>query len=112
MLKQTFKTMMVFCAVLMASHIAWGATISTAKQAGMIGEQPNGYLGLVVASPPADVRSLVVDINNKRKVHYQRIARQNGVSLASIETLAGKKAIKKTPAGQFIRLASGQWKRK
>jgi len=112
MLHQTFKIMMVFCAMLMASQVASGASITTAKQAGLIGEQPNGYLGLVVASSPAAVRALVVDINNKRKAHYHTIAQRNGVSLASVEKLAGKKAMRKTPAGQFIRLTSGQWKRK
>ncbi|MDQ6974959.1 MAG: YdbL family protein [Mariprofundaceae bacterium] len=102
----------IFCALFMLTQLVWAANITTAKQAGLIGEQPNGYLALVVASAPSDVRLLIVDINNKRKSHYQKIAQRNGLPLASVEKIAGKKAIKKTKSGQFIRLASGQWRRK
>ena len=100
------------CAALLLCQAAWAANLTSAKQAGLIGEQPNGYLGLVVATAPADVRALRADVNKKRLVHYQKIARANGLSLSSVEKLAGKKAIKKTQSGQFIRLASGQWTRK
>ena len=90
---------------------AWSADIRTSKAAGQIGEQLSGYLG-VVGSAPGDVRSLVQNINQKRKAAYQNIARKNGTSLQAVEQLAGKKAINKTPSGQFIRSSSGQWIKK
>jgi uncharacterized protein YdbL (DUF1318 family) len=90
---------------------AWSADIRSSKAAGQIGEQLNGYLG-VVGSAPGDVQSLVQDINQKRKAAYQNIAGKNGTSLQAVEQLAGKKAINKTPPGEFIRSPSGQWIKK
>jgi len=89
---------------------AWAADIRTAKAAGQIGEQLNGYLG-VVSSAPADVRALVQDINQKRRAVYQNIASKNGTSLQVVEQMAAKKAINKTPSGQYVQ-SPGGWVRK
>jgi hypothetical protein len=42
-------------------------------------------------------------------VKYIQIAEKNGMTLEQVSILAGKKAIKKTPAGQYIRNSNGQW---
>jgi|UPI0003639434 hypothetical protein len=110
--RKVMMRMMALLFVLLLSVSAHAADLSAAKQAGFIGEQPSGYLGLVTASVPADVQALVVDVNKKRKAHYQKIANKNGIPLRKVELLAGQKAIAKTPKNQFVRLASGQWQRK
>ncbi len=81
------------------------------KNDGVIGEQLNGYLGVVRADADADVRDLVADINAKRKAKYQSIASANSTSLETVELLAGKKAVEKTRAGNYIQTATG-WKKK
>ena len=88
------------------------ASLDQAKSQGLVGEQANGYLGVVAANAPADVKALVSDINQKRKQEYQAIAQRNKTSLDAVEALAGKKAIELTPAGQYVRLPSGQWQKK
>ena len=55
---------------------------------------------------------MVNDINTKRKAHYQAIAKRNNTSLNVVEQLAGKKAIEKTPSGQYVKLPSGAWVKK
>ncbi|OIO73919.1 MAG: hypothetical protein AUJ57_03355 [Zetaproteobacteria bacterium CG1_02_53_45] len=90
---------------------AWSADLQQAKAAGQIGEQSNGYLA-VVGSAPGDVQALVNNINGQRRAAYQKIAQSNGTSLQAVEVLAGRKAIDKTPSGQYVRSASGQWVRK
>ncbi|OIO73014.1 MAG: DUF1318 domain-containing protein [Zetaproteobacteria bacterium CG_4_9_14_3_um_filter_49_83] len=90
---------------------AWSADLRSAKAAGQIGEQPDGYLG-IVSSASADVQALVSDINQKRRDAYQGIANSNGTSLNAVEILAGKKAIEKTPAGEYVRTAAGEWIKK
>lgn len=90
----------------------WAIGLQDAKAQGLLGEQPNGYLGLVQANAPAGVKSLMADINSKRRQEYQAIAQRNHTELHVVEALAGKKAIERTPAGQYIRLPSGQWTRK
>ena len=39
------------------------------------------------------------------------MAQDNGISLNDVEAIAGKKAIERTPKGQFIQL-NGQWLQK
>ncbi len=89
---------------------AWALTLEEAKAAGVVGEQPNGYLGVVRATPEA--QSLVSEINRKRRQAYEDIARRNGTKLSDVETLAGEKAIQNTKPGLMIQAPSGQWTKK
>jgi uncharacterized protein YdbL (DUF1318 family) len=86
--------------------------LQQAKEKGLVGEQPNGYLGLVNSNAAADVKAMMNKINSLRKQEYQSIAQRNKTELRVVEKLAGKKAIEKTPAGQYVRLPSGQWRKK
>lgn len=85
------------------------SALADAKTAGYVGEQPDGYLGVVRSVNQAD--DIARLINQARRTEYQRLARQNGIQLSDVEAIAGKKAIEKTPAGQYIRL-NGSWLRK
>jgi uncharacterized protein YdbL (DUF1318 family) len=91
---------------------AWSVTLEQAKSQGLVGEQPNGYLGVVVANASGDVQALIADVNNKRRAEYQGIAQRNNASVEAVEALAGKKAIERTPPGHYVRLPSGQWVKK
>lgn len=82
------------------------------KAQGLIGEQVDGYIGFVTANVPADVRKLVEDTNARRKAGYQKIAEQQGASLADVERVGGITAIEKTLPGNYIRDDSGVWKKK
>jgi len=55
---------------------------------------------------------LVKEANAKRRAGYQRIAAQQGTTLADVEKVGGKTAIEKTLKGNYIRDASGVWRRK
>lgn len=96
-------------ASLLISNTALALSLGEAKQKGLVGEQATGYLGVV--SGNAEANALVEDINAKRKQKYQSIAQRNGTSLQSVEQLAGKATLNKTPAGQFINAGNG-WQKK
>ena len=84
-------------------------SLSQAKSAGLVGEQPNGYLGVVQAQGnAADIARL---INDARRAEYQRLAKGNNIQLGDVETMAGKKALEKTPAGHYIQI-NGKWLKK
>ncbi len=85
------------------------ANLAQAKASGLVGEQPDGYLGVVRASANAD--AIAAQINQARRAEYHRLAIQNGINVRDVERLAGKKAIEKTPSGQFV-LIDGKWLRK
>lgn len=101
----------LFVFILLASSVAVAVDLQGAKSQGLVGEQLNGYLGVVASSVSSDVKALVADVNKKRKKKYQSIANQNGTSLDTVELLAGKKAIEKTATGNYIQSATG-WKKK
>jgi uncharacterized protein YdbL (DUF1318 family) len=86
--------------------------LDDAKSAGTIGEQLNGFLGLVRDDAPADVVALVKSVNGKRKDAYAEIAAKNGTSISAVAMLAGEKAIAKTRPGNYIQNASGGWEKK
>jgi uncharacterized protein YdbL (DUF1318 family) len=89
--------------------LAFGITLDKAKQQGLLGERPDGYLGLAKPSSSPDTVNLMKDINRKRRDVYKGIAQKNATALSAVEALAGKKAIEKTPSGQLIMQPNGTW---
>ena len=96
----------------LAVSVAIASNLSQAKADGYIGEQPNGYLGLVDNSAPANIKSLVANVNAKRKAGYEKIARKQGTSLGEVEKVGGKTALEKTLQGNYIRSSDGRWSKK
>ena len=85
------------------------SALGAAKASGQLGEQPNGYLGVI--KPGGQAEEIARLINQARRAEYQKVAKDNGIGLADVEAIAGKKAIDRTPQGQFIQL-NGQWLKK
>lgn len=75
--------------------------LSSAKAQGLVGEQADGYLGVVTNSGQG--QEIAKLINQARRAEYQRLATQNGIALGDVEAMAGQKAIDKTPKGQFVK---------
>jgi len=85
------------------------AALGQAKASGQVGEKPTGYLGVV--TPGGQAAEIARLINEARRAEYQQVAKKNAIPLGDVEALAGKKAMEKTPSGQFIQ-SGGQWVRK
>jgi len=100
------------CALLVSTMAfsAWAISLGDAKQQGLVGEMPNGYLGVVIDN--AEAKSLVISVNKKRKSIYMNLARKNKITMQQVTALAGKKALAKTQSGHLIKNASGQWVKK
>jgi uncharacterized protein YdbL (DUF1318 family) len=89
------------------------ATVDAAIARGELGEQIDGYIGVVDgANPTAAVRSAMTEINIARKSVYAQLAKQQSVQLNVIATLTGEKQLAKAAPGSFVKDASGRWKRK
>lgn len=84
-------------------------SLGSAKEQGLVGEQPNGYLGVV--NEKADTAELVRLINAARRAEYQRLAKDNGLALQDVESMAGLKAIERTSSNHYI-LINGKWAKK
>ncbi|PWC62376.1 hypothetical protein TSH7_14810 [Azospirillum sp. TSH7] len=85
--------------------------LAAAKAAGQLGERPDGMVG-VVPGAPASAQALAQQVNAQRLARYQEIAKGNGTALDKVQAVAGQQLIERTPAGQFVMTAAGQWQRK
>ena len=86
------------------------AIVEAAKDACVVGEQADGYLGFVPGgNANAELRREVRDINQQRKSYYADIAKRNGVSVEVTATLAAEKLINQARSGECVRDQSGQW---
>jgi uncharacterized protein len=98
--------------LLVLAPLAWALTLDQAKEAGLVGEDASGYIAAVAAKPSSEVKALVDDINARRRAEYERIAAANNIGVEDVEKLAGKKAIEKSPDGDYIRLPGEDWRKK
>ena len=87
------------------------AIVEAAKSRGEIGERIDGYLAAVTPLSP-DVKAAMDDINISRKVAYEKLADQRGLSIRVVAQLAGESLIQRAPAGEYVMGADGQWKQK
>lgn len=85
---------------------AQGLTLEQAKSTGVVGEQPDGLLGVVQSSPAID--TLVKSINAQRLQKYQEIAGQQGTPIKNVQAIAGQKLIERLQKGEKY-LKDGQW---
>jgi uncharacterized protein YdbL (DUF1318 family) len=95
-----------------ASVALAASSLSKPKSDGLIGEQANGYIGFVKQNVPTDIKKLVNEANANRKSGYQKIAAKQGTSLKDVEKVGGQTAMEKTLRGNYIRDASGRWRKK
>jgi uncharacterized protein YdbL (DUF1318 family) len=84
---------------------------AAARAAGQIGEQPNGYLGVVSGGPA--IQAIVDKINIQRKATYAEKAAAAGVTINDQAVTFGCNLIAQTAVGEKYRLpgpgAGGAW---
>ena len=85
-------------------------SLDEARQQGLVGELPNGYVGVVRSAP--GVQALVDSINAQRRQRYMEIAQANNVPLAAVEQQAGQQLIQRLPPGQYYMTPGGNWAQK
>ena len=98
--------------LLLMMHGAFAADLTTAKDQGWVGEQNNGYLGLVKSDAPADLKALVADVNGQRKTQFMKIAAKNGIAEAEAAKIFAREAETRTSPGNYIQNMAGGWVKK
>ena len=98
---------LVFCAPVFAG----GLDLSAAKQAGLIGEGPDGFVAPVSSAPSAELQKLVEDTNAGRRIVYQKTAGDQNIPLSSVQKIAAEKLRALAPAGDYF-LVEGKWRQK
>jgi len=81
---------------------------AAAREAGRVGEKPDGYLGIVGNADPA-LQRLVDDINIKRKAVYMQKASEKKVTPEAFALTSGCEAIARTVPGEKYMTPDGTW---
>jgi uncharacterized protein YdbL (DUF1318 family) len=87
------------------------ATVDAAKAAGKVGEQADGFLG-IVAGADGTITAAVNEINAGRREVYTQTASKSGVSPDAAGQATGAQLISRVPAGQFFKPLGGAWTKK
>ncbi|WP_374296355.1 YdbL family protein [Sphingomonas sp.] len=106
------KMMIAGAAIGGLSAAAWAQrdpAYAAARAAGQVGEQPDGYIGIVGAATP-DLRALVNNINIQRKAAYTQKAQGSGATVEQMAFTSGCNLIAQTSAGEKYKGPDGVWK--
>jgi uncharacterized protein len=77
-----------------------------------VGEQSNGYLG-IVGSGSASLRASVNAVNIRRRAHYTDLARKRGVQIEEVAATMGCELLATSVApGQYYRIGDGEWRQR
>jgi uncharacterized protein YdbL (DUF1318 family) len=88
------------------------ASASDLRATGQVGEQANGYLG-IVGSASADLRARVNAVNIRRRAAYTGLAGKRGVQIEEVgATMACEIFATSILPGQYYRLADGVWRQR
>jgi uncharacterized protein len=90
---------------------AQGTTaVAAAIDAGTVGEQADGYLG-VRGTVTAAIRAEVESINIKRRAGYTQLAEQRGVTVKDVAAAVGCKTLaNRVGPGEAYQLRDGVWR--
>lgn len=114
---RNFKFVILAAASLMLASPAFAdlasdkAAVDSAKVAGKVGEQADGYLG-IVGGADATLSAAVDNINAGRRTVYSQTAAKSGVTPDAAGQATGAQLIAKTPSGQYIKPLGGSWTKK
>lgn len=79
-----------------------------ARASGQVGERTDGYLG-IVGNADRSLRSIVDDINIRRRALYAEKAQSAGATLEEYAFTAGCLAIARTAPGEKYQAPDGSW---
>ena len=82
---------------------------AAARAAGQVGEKTDGYLGFPSAPGPS-LRSMVEDLNIKRRAVYSEKAQAAGATVEEYAFTSGCVAIARTVPGEKYQAPDGTWR--
>lgn len=107
------KKLIMILALLSLPLSVFAMTIDEAKLQGYIGEQSDGYLGIVNPAVPADVIDEMNKVNEKRRDYYESVAKNNNIPQDDVENMAGSKLVNRANQGEYVRYQDSEdWKKK
>jgi uncharacterized protein YdbL (DUF1318 family) len=103
-----FLKLTTFSLMLLCASPAFALDLHDARSQNLVGERADGYTAAL--NPSA--KSLVDEVNAKRKAEYTRIGAQKGQSADVVAKIAAQEIINGLPAGTSYQGANGAWMKK
>ncbi len=94
-----------------AQSAAAKAAVDAGKAAGTVGEQADGFLG-IVSGGDAELRASVAEINTGRAAVYKDIAAKTGVTPEAAGQATAKQLYARLAPGQYWKPLDGGWTKK
>jgi len=87
--------------------------IAQARAAGQVGEQADGYLGVVAGqNPSAEVRAHVEQLNMRRRTSFTSAANARGVGVSDFAAAVACQFFTRIGPGEHYRDQSNQWRQR
>lgn len=107
--RQVIVGVAVLAAIVAFGRPSFALTLDEARYAGLVGEQADGYVGVVQWQDGVD--SLVQSVNAQRQAAYLNTAQSTGQDLGTVEAVSGQNLISRAQPGWFVQIG-GQWVQK
>jgi uncharacterized protein YdbL (DUF1318 family) len=88
------------------------AVVGSARQAGVIGERYDGYMGVVTAAASGEVRRQLNAVNIRRRNLYIALAARRGVDAGIVGIATACELIPRLGNGEFYMLSDRVWRRR
>ncbi|MDZ7629053.1 MAG: YdbL family protein [Parvularculaceae bacterium] len=106
-------SLLVAFALSAAPALAASAAIDAAKARCVVGEQTDGYLGVIDAAKADEtLKREVRSINQQRKAAYAELATRNGVTIEQAAQVTAERLLNGAPSGHCIQSPDGGWLKK
>ena len=111
MLAAAASLMVAAAQPVLADIAASKATVDAAKAQGKVGEQADGFLGVVSGGDPA-LQGAVAEINAGRAAAYRDTAAKTGVTPEAAGQATAQQLFGRLAAGEYYKPAGGGWTKK
>lgn len=98
--------------LLPAGDVARADALDDERAKGSIGERFDGYAAVRDPSASAAARTLVEDINAKRRQLYNQVSTREGTTIEAVGRIYAREIVENVPPGTWILRENGQWARK
>jgi uncharacterized protein YdbL (DUF1318 family) len=95
-----------------AGDVARADALDDARAQGAIGERFDGFAAIRDPSASAGARTLVEDINAKRRKLYNEVSTREGTTIEAVGRIYARQIVDIVPAGTWMLGENGKWARK